>query len=185
MARVAPHHQPQTTALDWSVQAMMAAADRVNMIEAASLDEAFAAIGEAVWWITVVDDNIRARYGSAHSRAARGTAPNPSDTMQGLRSARNRITHEVEIVDFIEAIGARPDRGDGRISAWAWRSVPAPRSRAASAVAGHRSYESALAGKNIVHTFGAATGFLKLALTVARDPSWLSDRQQRARQRHA
>jgi hypothetical protein len=137
------------------------------------LDKAFAAIGEAVWWITVVDDNIRARYGRAHRRAMRATMPDPGETMRGLRSVRNRITHEVEIVDFIGAIGSRPDRGDGRISAWAWRSVPAPKSRAARDVAGHRAYESALAGRNIVHTFGLATGFLQLALTVAHNPNWL------------
>jgi hypothetical protein len=41
--------------------------------------------------------------------------------MRGLRSARNRITHEVEVVCFIEAIGERAGRGDDRVSAWAWQ----------------------------------------------------------------
>jgi hypothetical protein len=174
MTAVASHHQLQTTALDWSVQAMCTATDRVNKIQAANLDEAFAAIGEAVWWITVVDDNVRARYGKAYSRAAQATSPRPGDTMRGLRSARNRITHEVEIVSFIEAIGSRPDPSDGRISGWSWCSTPPPTRRTASDIAGHRAYEAALAGKNIVYTFGLATGFLRLALAVARDPNWLS-----------
>ncbi len=150
------------------------AADRVNRIRASELSEAFAAIGEAVWWITLVDDNIRARHGKAYSRAARATAPNPTDTMRGLRSARNRICHEVEVVEFIVNIGSRSDRGDRRISAWAWQSVPPPRSRAARDIAGHTAYETALVGHNIVYTFGLATGFLNLALTAARDPRWLS-----------
>jgi hypothetical protein len=94
--------------------------------------------------------------------------------MRGLRSARNRICHEVEVVDFIANIGSRPDRGDGRISTWAWQSVPPPRSRAARDIAGDRAYESALANQNIVYTFGLATGFLDLALTAARDANWLS-----------
>lgn len=167
-------HQSSSTALDWSVAAMDAATDRVNRIHAFGLEEAFAAIGEAVWWITVVDDNIRARYGKAYGRATRATSPSPTETMRGLRSARNRICHEVEVVDFIAPIGSRPDRGDGRISAWTWQSVPPPRSHAARDIAGHRAYESALAGQNIVYTFGLATGFLQLAQRVARDPSWLS-----------
>jgi hypothetical protein len=53
-------------------------------------------------------------------------------------------------------------------------SVPPPRSDAARDIAGHRAYESALAGQNIVHTFGLATGFLRLAQKVAHDPGWLS-----------
>jgi hypothetical protein len=43
-----PRHPVLTTALHWSVEAMSAALDRVNMIEAASTDKAFAAISEAV-----------------------------------------------------------------------------------------------------------------------------------------
>lgn len=150
---------------------MNAATDRVNRIHAIGLAEAFAAIGEAVWWITVVDDNVKARHGKAYRRAERATTPNPTETMRGLRSARNRICHEVEVVDFIAPFGSRLDRGDGRISAWAWQSVPPP--RAARDLAGHRAYESALAGQNIVYTFGVATGFLDLAQRVARDPDWL------------
>ena len=119
------------TALDWSITAMLAAINRVNMISAVNTDKAFAAIGEAVWWITVVDDNLRSRYGKAYAVAEKGTVPNPRDTMRGLRSARNRICHEVEITDFIESIASRPDLGDGRITAWAWQSVPPPRSSAA------------------------------------------------------
>jgi hypothetical protein len=162
------------TALDWSLQAMLEATNRVNMVHASTVSQAFAAIGESVWWITMVDDNIRARYGKAYNRAAKGTVPHPGETMRGLRSVRNRIGHEVEVVDFIVAIGSRSDRGDGRISAWAWQSVPSPRSRAPREVASHRAYETALAGNNIVHTFGLASGFLQAALNVAHDPKRLS-----------
>lgn len=174
MTVAAIQHQSPSSALDWSVAAMNAATDRVNRIHAVGLPDAFAAIGEAVWWIAMVDDNIRARYGKAYHRTARATTPNPTETMRGLRSVRNRICHEVEVVDFIAPIGSRPDRGDGRISAWAWQSVPPPRSRAARDIAGHRAYESELAGQNIVYTFGLATGFLQLAPRVARDPNRLS-----------
>lgn len=156
-----------TAALDWSVAAMNAATNRVNMVNASGKPEAFAVIGEAVWWITVVDDNLRARYGKAYSQAEKGTTPRPGETMRGLRSARNRICHEVEVVDFIEAIGSRANRGDGRITAWAWRSVPPPRSRATRDIAGHNACEAVLAGQNIVQTFGLATGFLQGVILLA------------------
>jgi hypothetical protein len=76
-------------------------------------------------------------------------------------------------VDFIEPIASRPDRGDGRITAWSWRSVPPPRRHAARDVSGYKAYESALAGQNIVYTFGLATGFLQNVRTIGQDlPSW-------------
>jgi hypothetical protein len=46
------HTQGATTALDCSIAAMTASTDRVNRIHAASVEEAFAATGEALWWIT-------------------------------------------------------------------------------------------------------------------------------------
>lgn len=174
MTATATVRQLDSTALDWSVVAMHDATDSVNRIRAPELGEAFAAIGEAVWWITLVDDNIRARHGKAYRRAARATVPDPTQTMRGLRSVRNRICHEVEVVEFIVNIGSRPDRGDGRISAWAWQSVPPPLSRAPRDVAGHAAYETVLVSQNILYTFGLATGFLDLALRAARDPGWLS-----------
>jgi hypothetical protein len=164
-----PINGTSATALDWSVVAMLDATNRVNTINASTVEAAFAAIGEAVWWITVVDDNLRDRYGKAYRRAAVLTVPPPGETMRGLRSVRNRIGHEVDVVEFVEAIGSRRDRGDGRVSAWAWRSVPPPKSRAARDTAAYRAYENAVAGLNIVHTFGVATGFLGLALSMVRD----------------
>jgi hypothetical protein len=146
---------------------MDAAAGRVNKVDASSTPEAFAAIGEAVWWITMVDDNLRARYGKTYRYAERGSTPRPTETMRGLRSARNRIGHEVEVVDFIELIGSRADIGDGRVTAWAWRSVPPPQRQADRAVAGHRAYEAALAGHNVVHTFGLASGFLHSVISIS------------------
>lgn len=64
-------------ALGWSVEAMNAAADRVNKIPAAETGLAFAAFGEAVWWITVVNDALAKRYPEAYA-AARGFRPHGS-----------------------------------------------------------------------------------------------------------
>lgn len=91
--------------------AMEAATDRVNKIAASDLPRAFAAISEAVWWITIVSDSLRKADRAAYDRASELTTPNPVDTMRGLRSVRNRIGHGVDLVDFIEPIASRPDPG--------------------------------------------------------------------------
>src|SRR5260370_36412872 len=106
------------TALDWSMRAMHDATDRGNKIPASDLPRAFAAIGEAVWWITIVSDSLRRAHPAAYSRALELTTPSPADTMLGLRSVRNRIGHEVDLADFIHPIASRHEPGDGRNTAW-------------------------------------------------------------------
>jgi len=44
-------------ALDTSIQAMTSATTRVNQTD--DPQKAFIAIGESVWWITIVNDNLR------------------------------------------------------------------------------------------------------------------------------
>jgi hypothetical protein len=169
-------------ALDWSMRAMRDAVTRVNKIAAADLPSGFAAIGEAVWWITIASDSLRRTYPDKYHRAIGLVIPNPSDTILGLRSVRNRIGHEVELVDFIEPIASRPDPGDGRITAWVWRHVPPPSGEGLtegqhkSELKYHRAYETAVVdggqGGNIVYTFGLVTGFLDLLYQHRLDPAW-------------
>jgi hypothetical protein len=169
------------TALDWSMQAMHDATDRVNKIPASDLAKAFAAIGEAVWWITIVNDSLRKTYETKYKRALELSTPNPADTLLGLKSVRNRIGHEVDLVDFIEPFASRPDPGDGRITAWTWRHVRQPSSAGLkpwqyqSAVKAHKAYETAVVdgsqGGNIVYTFGLVTGFLDLVYQHLADPA--------------
>ncbi len=89
-----------SAALDWSMLAMHEATDRVNKIPASDLSRAFAAIGEAVWWITIVSDTLRHADTAKYNYALELTTPNPTDTILGLRSVRNRIGHEVDLVDL-------------------------------------------------------------------------------------
>ena len=67
-------------ALGFSVTAMNAAADRVNMIAAGDLEGAFAAIGETVWWVTVVSDTLSAGHAAAYSRVVELQTPRASRT---------------------------------------------------------------------------------------------------------
>jgi hypothetical protein len=146
--------------LGWSVEAVHRAADRVNRIHPNDPVGAFAAIGEAVWWITLTNDTLLARHPSAYNLALDSQSPRVDDVIVGLRSVRHRIGHEVDFVDFIELVAARADPGDGRITAWAWRSVRPPTRRRERDLAHHRAYEAELAGHNVVEGFMRATGFL-------------------------
>ena len=160
------------TALDWSIRAMNEATDRVNKIAASDLPSAFAAIGEAVWWITIVHDTLRHNQRAAYDKAAVLTFPDPMDTINGLRSVRNRIGHTVDLVDFVQPVAAREWSADGRITAWAWRPVPPPEQGERTDrqhrhdLELHRAYESALAGQNIWQPFMLATGFFGQVLRV-------------------
>ncbi len=145
-------------ALDWSVQAMESATTRVNQTD--DPQKAFVAIGEAVWWITIVNDNLR---DEPMYPTSIGNDAVLADTLAGLRSVRNRIGHEVNLVDFVNLEAVRPDQyGDGRIAAWSWKSVLPPKASWKAAQNDYRAYEAQLAGRTVVEAFSRAEMFLKL-----------------------
>jgi hypothetical protein len=145
-------------ALDWSVQAMEDATTRVNQTD--DPQKAFVAIGEAVWWITIVNDTLRDeplyRTNISNNQVL-------AETLAGLRSVRNRIGHEVNLVDFVNLEAVRQDQyGDGRIAAWSWKSVLPPKTTRKAEQYNHRAYETQLAGRTVVEAFSRAELFLKL-----------------------
>jgi hypothetical protein len=154
-------------ALVWSMKAMDEAINRVNRVATSDPAAGFAAIGESMWWITVVNDTLRRDYEVAYDQAPGMMSPNPTDTLDGLRSVRNRVGHDVDLVTFIEPVASRTDPGDGRITAWAWRSLPPPVEGAGGrnrphqqqrAEQLHQAYERALAGQNVWQSFNVAAG---------------------------
>jgi hypothetical protein len=166
--------------LNWSLAAMNDATDRVNKIPATDLPRAFGAIGEAVWWITIVSDRLRKKYGEVYRQTLGPSASSTADQVLGLKSVRNRIGHAVDLVEFVSPIVSRPDRGDGRITAWTWQHVPPPargddmNDRVYQwALKCHQAYELAVVeggqGGNIVYTFGLVTGSLDLAYQRMKD----------------
>jgi hypothetical protein len=154
------------------MKALNDATDRVNKIAASDLPRAFAAIGEAVWWVTIVNGSLRRNHRAAYGQAATLTSPDPADTLNGLRSVRNRIGHKVDLVDYIQPVASREWSADGRITAWAWKPVAPPEQgdRAGAQhrrdVELHQAYERALAGQNIWQPLMLATGFFSQVLRV-------------------
>ena len=146
-------------ALDASIQAMADATARVN--QTTDPVKAFIAIGESVWWITVVNDTLQTEPFYKDSLSDNTFL---RDTLAGLRSVRNRIGHEVNLIDYVNLEATRSDQyGDGRVAAWSWKSVPPPKAtQRRYAMENHRAYEVTLAGRTVVEGFSRTQMFLEL-----------------------
>jgi hypothetical protein len=167
----------EVSALEWSITAMRDATERLPRVRASDRPRAFAVIGEAVWWVTIVDGTLVRHHPEAYDSVVAVHPPAEraliEGTLAGLRFVRNRMGHEVDHVDFIEPGASRPGPGDGRITAWTWKSVPEPRLVSVPArgqaweMTRYRAYESQLAGHTIGEVFGRAAAFLKVTAAKA------------------
>jgi hypothetical protein len=161
------------SALVWSVTAMSDTTGRLPRVRAWDRPRAFAVIGEAVWWVTIVDatlvrhhpdayDSVMARQPPAQRRLIEGT-------LTGLRFVRNRIGDEADLGEFIQPGEAGQGEGERRITGWTWQPVPEPALTSlpprgqAWEMTRYQAYQAQLAGHTIGETFGRAAGFLKLA----------------------
>jgi hypothetical protein len=151
-------------AIDWSVTAMAEAAGRLTAAGPWDMDHLAAAVGETVWWVTLVDATL-VRY---HPRDYEKALANKSvrrrkteATLEGLRYVRNQLGKSVDPASFIQpAVDS---------TAWTWRPQPspglgelAPRARQWE-LSRYRAYETRLAGHDIGRTFARCTAFLTQA----------------------
>jgi anti-sigma B factor antagonist len=159
----------EASALAWSVIAMSETAERLAAVSRGDRPRALAAVGEAVWWVTMVDatlvrhhrgvyDDVLAASGVAQRRRA-------EQALAGLRFVRNRIGRGTGLAELIGAEGA----GTGQVLGWIWQPAPEPelghlRPRGqAWEMARYRAYQAGLAGRTIGETFRQAAAFLTLA----------------------
>ena len=165
------------SALAWSITAMSDTTGRLP--RARDRARAVAAIGEAVWWITIVDATLVRHHPDAYDTMMAGQAPAQrqmvEETLTGLRFVRNQIGDEADLDEFIEPGAARPGAPKGRITGWTWKPVPepalgllTPRGQAWE-MTRYQAYQVQLAGHTIGETFDRAAEFLKLA--AANEPT--------------
>jgi hypothetical protein len=161
----------QVSALQWSVAAMAETTDRLPTLRAWDRPRAVAAIGEAVWQVTLVDATMVRHHPDIYDRIMASQPPLQRErieqTLAGLRFVRNHMGDEDSLAGFLREGGPGADRG--RITNWTWNPVPepplaalAPRGQAWEK-ARYRAYRAYLAGHTLGYTFGRAVSFLKLA----------------------
>jgi hypothetical protein len=161
------------SALRWSVTALSDTAARLAQVRAADQPRAFAVIGEAVWWVTIVDATLVRHHPDAYDdvMAGQGLARRRliGETLGGLRFVRNRIGDEADLAEFIQPGGPGHGTAEAPITAWTWKLVPqpasgplTPRGRAWE-MTRYRAYLARLAGRAIGETFGCTAAFLTMA----------------------
>ena len=158
-------------ATDWSVIAMMESAARLAVAGAWDLPHVAAAVGETVWWVTLVDATLVRYHLRDYERALASKEVRRRKTeltLEGLRYVRNQLGKSVEPDEFI-----CPAVGDNGASGWAWRPLPEPAllglasSRARQwELSRYRAYHERLAERDIARTFARCTEFLAQAAGV-------------------
>jgi hypothetical protein len=160
----------EASALAWSLTAMREATWRLPAVKEWDQPRAFAAIGEAVWWITMVDATLVRHHPGIYDAVMAAQAAEEraltEQTLAGLRFVRNWIGREAGLGELIETGG--PGAGSRRITGWTWKPLPelvlashAPRGLAWE-IARYRAYQAHLAGHSIGQTFGRAATLLTL-----------------------
>jgi hypothetical protein len=156
-------------AIDWSVTAMTEAARRLA-IGTWDLPRLAAAVGEAVWWVTLVDATL-VRYQPRNYEAALAGKDErrrkTEETLEGLRYVRNQLGRCADPAQFVDPAA------DGDGDAWTWRPLPEPglaefepRARQWE-LSRYHAYQARLAGHDVVGTFARCTEFLAHAATLA------------------
>jgi hypothetical protein len=166
---------PHASALEWSIAAMIDVTDRLPRIRSLDRAHAFAIIGDAVWWVTIVDGTLVRYHPDAYDLVL---SERPRDrgaieeTLAGLRFVRNRMGHDADHVDFIHLRPGRADRIN-RVTDWRWSSLPeqnfdwlSPRGQEWESDR-YQAYEHRLAGQTVGDTFTRAASFLKIAAAQA------------------
>jgi anti-sigma B factor antagonist len=159
----------EASALSWSITAMSEATGRLPGVKVWDWPRAFAAIGEAVWWITMVDATLLRHHPRIYNAARTAQAPAErliDQTLAGLRFVRNWMGRDGGLGEIIETGGS--SAGNRRITRWTWKDASEPvlasfppRGQAWE-IARYRAYQAYLVGHPIGETFEQAVTFLTL-----------------------
>ncbi len=158
-------------AIDWSVSAMTEATSRLSAATGWDLPHLAVAVGETVWWVTLVDATLVRYHPEPYERALASDGVKRHKTeksLAGLRYVRNQLGRGAEPATFIQPL-ASGDAGAG----WTWRALPEPCLDGFTPTGQHwelnryKAYQSRLAGHNIAGTFTRCAEFLADAAALA------------------
>jgi hypothetical protein len=154
-------------AIDWSVIAMSEAVGRLAVAGAWDLHRVAAAVGETVWWVTLVDATLVRYHPREYERALANKEVRRRKTegaLEGLRYVRNQLGKSVEPDEFV-----CPVVGDDGAGGWAWRPLPEPRLEGLAQrarqweLSRYSAYQGRLAERDIAKTFARCAEFLAQA----------------------
>jgi hypothetical protein len=160
-------------ALGWTIAAMQDTTDRLQRARAMDAAHGFAAISEAVWWITLVDATMVRYHPDVYDLLLAGYTEDErliiDGTFGGLRFVRNWMGYHLDHSDFIRPATSPGQTGTVPLAAWTWRSLAAPVLGELPArgqeweMTRYRDYQAQLAGKPVGESFERAVAFLLLA----------------------
>ena len=166
-----------TSALSWAITAMRDTTERLGRVRASDRAQAFAVIGEAVWWVTIVDATLVRHYPDNYDAALEWLSPGERQatetTFAGLRFVRNRMGYHADHADFIQPC-ADKSGGDAPITEWTWRSLPEPAVATLPPrgqeweLSRYHAYQDVLAGRSVGETFHRTVDFHDLVVRTAR-----------------
>ena len=166
-----------TSALRWAITAMHDTTRRLGRVRASDRAQAFAVIGEAVWWVTIVDATLVRHYPDVYDAALNGLAgaerAATETTFAGLRFVRNRMGYHADHADFIQPCPGESG-GDAPITEWTWRSLPEPAVATLPPrgqeweLSRYQAYQDLLAGHSVGETFGRTADFHDLVVRTAQ-----------------
>jgi hypothetical protein len=151
---------------------------RLGRVRASDRAQAFAVIGEAVWWVTIVDATLVRHYPDDYDTAldelAAPERQATETTFAGLRFVRNRMGYHADHADFIQPCVDVAGGGDAPITEWTWRSLPEPAVATLPPrgqeweLSRYQAYQELLADHTVGETFGRTTDFHDLVVRAAR-----------------
>jgi endogenous inhibitor of DNA gyrase (YacG/DUF329 family) len=166
-----------TSALRWAFTAMQDTTERLGKARARDQAQAFAVIGEAVWWVTIVDATLFRYYPDDYDAALAGLSDQErkatETTLAGLRFVRNRMGYHADHADFIKPCAGEAG-GDAPITKWTWRSLPVPAVETLPPrgqeweLSRYEAYQELLANSTVGETFGRTADFHDLVVRIAQ-----------------
>jgi endogenous inhibitor of DNA gyrase (YacG/DUF329 family) len=163
-----------TSALRWAFTAMHDTTRRLSKVRASDRAQAYAVIGEAVWWVTIVDATLVRHYPDEYDAALSGLPAEERQvtetTFTGLRYVRNRMGYHADHADFIQPRGSTAGGRDAPITEWTWRSLPVPAVATLPArgqeweLSRYQAYQDVLADRSMGETFSRTADFHDLVV---------------------
>jgi len=124
----APGWQIGETALGCSVTAMAETVQRLSSAAAMDLPQALAVIGEAVWWVTIVDATMIRYHRGAYDHALAALDPAARQAAQatfaGLRFVRSQMGYRADPADFIQPQPIQGGTEYAPVANWIWNGYP-------------------------------------------------------------